>query len=475
MSFGTRRGRGTRRTVAAVAATAVLWSFASAAMAETYATPGNEAQVGTNGSDANGQYLAVSDYGTSSSGGLALNYLGPANGGLAGLSVVGPTSGTAALSGIGSANGQLAAASGTGSASSQLLAVSPTGSANGWAAAVSGTGNATSTTYNGLAVSGTGTASSGAGGVAVSPGGNASGGLATATVWGNASGGTVNADPSRTQGTIAEAAYTVTSTGEFVYHTSVNVANDPYQAWLVATNPPDPLGIGLKEIALAEVSPGVAQNMAEGLLTPPPGSPESAQSGSDSASALSSNRPPSQIDLGIGPLTYSEPYGCVPGAAYTVFAGMPGQQQLAHEMGTPKAKGTTFAAAAPVVRRHYSGGDYIYGVKLESTKDLLDRVTTDIWRFGHGLNVGMDPAVAHWPAHRHASHAVSIVGYNHNSSGYLTLVDGYYTSMSAYQWGTRNGQGSSVPVPMSRRWYLSAATVYSAIKAIKSDDHDILW
>jgi len=166
LSWGTRRrsrGRGLVAVAVAVAA-AVMSSFASAAFAETYGTPGNEAVVGINGSNANGQYLALSDSGSASAPfGVGASLLGPATG-TVGVSAFGPAYGTVALSAFGTANGSAVGASGTEAASSSLVAVSGTGAANGWTAAVSGTEDA-SGGPGGVAVSGLGAAEGGAAGV----------------------------------------------------------------------------------------------------------------------------------------------------------------------------------------------------------------------------------------------------------------------------------------------------------------------
>lgn len=68
---------------------------------------------------------------------------------------------------------------------------------------------------------------------------------------------------------------------------------------------------------------------------------------------------------------------------------------------------------------------------------------------------------------------MAAVGYNHNSGGYLTIIDGFWSSMSDYHWGTRSGQGQSRPTPSKVRWYEPLGKVFSAMKATK--EHTVVY
>lgn len=317
------------------------------------------------------------------------------------------------------------------------------------------------------AVTTTGEAQSSSG-VAVSGTGYAWGGMVGVTGVGDAGGGTASVDPSRSLGEAADAAYTVTSTGEFIYHTAVAVTEDPYQAWVVATSPPNPVEVANRLAAVADIAPGVAQNMAEGLLNPPP-DPLAGPSTS-SSSMRTHTRPPAQMDLGWTSISQSTQYRCVPAISYRLFPGMPSQEQLAREMGTDKAKGTTVRTAAAVINRHYTGPGDVLSTRAQDPKNLMDMVTTGVFNFRHGAMLTMQASLLHWPAHRKAAHAVGAVGYNHNSGGYLVVIDPFWTSMSDYHWGTRNGQGSSWPTPSSVRWEVPLRSTYSAVKAFEKDN-----
>jgi hypothetical protein len=306
-------------------------------------------------------------------------------------------------------------------------------------------------------------------GVAVSGTGYSWGGIVGVTGVGDAGGGIASVDPSRSLGEAADAAYTVTSTGEFVYHTAVALTADPYQAWVEATSPPNPVEVANRLAAVADNAPGVAQNMAEGLLNPPP-DPLAGSTSTTSSSTMTHTRPPAQMDLGTTSISQSTQYRCVPATAYSIFSGMPGQEQLAREMGTDKAKGTPFKTAAAVINRYYSGpGDVIY-TRSRDAKDLMDIVTTGVFNFQDGAMLSLEASSSHWPAHRKAFHAVGAVGYDHNSGGYLTLIDPYWVSMSEYQWGTRNGQGSPWPTPAETRWQVSLGRVFSAQQVYKGEN-----
>lgn len=318
-----------------------------------------------------------------------------------------------------------------------------------------------------VAIATTGNAHSSSG-VAVSGTGYSWGGMVGVTGVGDAGGGTTSVDPSRSLGEAADAAYTVTSTGEFIYHTAVAVTEDPYQAWVVATSPPNPVEVANRLAAVADIAPGVAQNMAEGLLNPPP-DPLAGPSTS-SSSMRTHTRPPPQMDLGWTSISQSTQYRCVPATSYRLFPGMPSQEQLAREMGVDKAKGATLRTAGAVINRHYTGPGDVLSTRAEDPKNLMDIVTTGVYNFRHGAMLAMHADLLHWPAHRKANHAVGAVGYDHNSGGYLVIIDPYWTSMSDYHWGTRNGQGRSWPTPSSVRWEVPLRGTFAAMKAIEKDN-----
>jgi hypothetical protein len=129
----------------------------SSAVAEVYRDPTGGVAVGTNGSNADGQLLALSDSGSATApNGVAASGLGSAEGYRLGVSATNwAYGGTASVSGTGTASGPSyysgIAVSGTGSGGTgtERYAVSATGNANAedWydSYAVSGTGNARGT------------------------------------------------------------------------------------------------------------------------------------------------------------------------------------------------------------------------------------------------------------------------------------------------------------------------------------------
>lgn len=254
-------------------------------------------------------------------------------------------------------------------------------------------------------------------------------------------------------------------TGGVIINTGLSFIETPAQTYVIATSPaPDPVLVAEKLQTLAEVSPGVAENMALGI----------ADGGvtATATSASSSNKPPARHLLNFPSIAQTYTNTCVPTSAMMILShrgmGHPGEQGLAQEMRTSK-QGTPMKAAVPVLDRYYTGRDTIVMSKPSDAKTLMDMVTADTWSLNHGmlLQMKMEVMGSYWPKEHPAWHVVAVHGYDHRSRGKIVMMDPW-DAHRMRSWGTQtpNSLGSH-EVPL--------ANVWAGYTAIHENDRGVGW
>lgn len=280
--------------------------------------------------------------------------------------------------------------------------------------------------------------------VAIAPAGNASSSQGVALSGTGSSYGPVAVSANTS---MDDATGLVGTTAGALVNTGIALVETPAQTYLAATSPPDPAGVAAKLQSLAEMTPAVLTNMATGLTQAPLTSASSAESG-----------PPQRHLLNFPAIRQTYSNTCVPTSALMILQhrgmGNPGESGLAGEMKISKS-GVTMKAAAPVLDRYYTGTDTIYVDRPQDPGELISMVTTDTWRWNHGLIVPGNPAAmnSYWPKDRPAQHALSVFGYDHRGGGRLVFMDPW-DAWAAGTWNSNTAPNSlgSHEVPLSGVW-----------------------